>query len=202
MCWARIRWVVPEAEGSRIQLWCDVWKEYFGILSSDDGALGSKPSHLMLFTYNLIQLAHSPSTATLLAYKGKVLHVRIEEKVTHTHKPVLKYTNKQKHIPVKTQPKASPSHCCPSSETLKPGWHLRHVKEPSVFVHVCRGHVVGSAHSSISGVEQHRLLDIHCRTGLSLQSRKKTQIHDGRQEPLTPPALVLSGCIKYTCGVM
>lgn len=35
LCCARMEWMVPEVEGSTIQLWCDVWKRYFGILGSD-----------------------------------------------------------------------------------------------------------------------------------------------------------------------
>ena len=73
---------------------------------------------------------------------------------THTHTHTHTYTHtcleQQRQNPAQTQLKASPSHCCPSSDTVKPGWHVIHVKEPSVFVHVPRGHVVGSAHSSIS----------------------------------------------------
>lgn len=101
-----------------------------------------------------------------------IWHARIEE-AAHTYTHVLEHTKTTKHIPAQTQPKASPSHCCPSSETLKPGWQMIQVNEPSLFVHVPWGHVVGSAHSSISAVKQYTLLDILCRTGMSKQPRGK-----------------------------
>lgn len=89
------------------------------------GLWGSKLSHLMLFTYNLIQLAHSTSAATLLAIKARSCMFEQRRKLyghthwhTHKHVPVLKHINKQKHSLEWTQPKASPSHCCPSSEIL------------------------------------------------------------------------------------
>lgn len=52
-----------------------------------------------------------------------------------------------------------------------------HVKEPSVFVHVPWGHVVGSAHSSISGkttqTVRHSLQD----RGVSTAKKKKEYIY-------------------------
>lgn len=55
------------------------------------------------------------------------------------------------------------------------------MKEPSVFVHIPRGHVVGSAHSSMSGTKQHRILAIHWRKKKrNLFRQQKHLIHHDR----------------------
>lgn len=56
-----------------IQLWCDVWKRYFGILGSDKGGLsGSYLFHLMPFA-----AAHLPLR---VIFQGRKSHT-----LTHTH---------------------------------------------------------------------------------------------------------------------
>lgn len=149
----------------------------------------------MLFTYNVHQLRGRTLQLCEVIRRGLLF-----EQKRKLNTPVIEQTNITKNIPTQTYPKPSPSHCCPSSETLKPGWHIIHVKEPSVFVHVPKGHVAGSAHSSISGVKQHTLINIYCKNNCSSVCEPELKTHAVLNKPTITQLSVIWNSIS--CGAV